>query len=221
MLKSLKSLFWAAVLLPLAATPGLAEGPFHLGRPATADEIAAWDIDVRPDGTGLPEGKGTVAEGEEIFAERCAVCHGDFGEGIDRWPVLAGGFDTLKSERPVKTIGSYWPYPSTVYDYIRRAMPFGDARSLTDDQVYALVAYLLYLNDVVTDEAFELSPQSFAAITLPNAANFTDDDRAAEQHNMRKGEPCITDCKTDVKILGRARVLDVTPEADDTSAQSQ
>ncbi|MFH1517471.1 MAG: c-type cytochrome, partial [Pseudomonadota bacterium] len=122
------------------------QGAFGLGRVAMADEIAAWDIDIRPDGTGLPEGKGTVAEGEPIFAENCAVCHGDFGEGAGRWPVLAGGQDTLLRDRPVKTIGSYWPYLSTVFDYVRRAMPFGDARSLSDDDVYALTAYLLYLN---------------------------------------------------------------------------
>ena len=219
MLKSLKGLCWAVMLLPLATGSALADGPFDLGRAATADEIAAWDIDVRPDGSGLPEGKGTVTQGEAVYAERCAACHGDFGEGTDRWPVLAGGFDSLKEERPEKTIGSYWPYLSTVFDYVRRTMPFGDARSLSDDEVYAIVAYLLYLNDVVTDEEFELSHQSFATITLPNAANFIDDDRFSEQHYARKGEPCMTDCKTEVKILGRARVLDVTPDSDDQSAR--
>ena len=125
------------------------KGKFGLGRLATGDEVAAWDIDVRPDGKGLPEGSGTVADGEPIYADKCALCHGDFGEAVDRWPVLAGGQDTLKDDRPVKTIGSYWPYLSTVYDYVRRAMPFGNARSLSDDDVYALTAYLLYLNDIV------------------------------------------------------------------------
>ncbi|MFV2092585.1 MAG: c-type cytochrome, partial [Hyphomicrobiales bacterium] len=120
-------------------------GPvLHLGRPATNEEIAAWDIDIRHDGTGLPPRRGTVTGGGEIFSETCAACHGDFGEGVDRWPVLAGGEGTLADARPEKTIGSYWPYLSTVYDYIRRAMPFGDARSLSDDDVYALTAYLLF-----------------------------------------------------------------------------
>ena len=107
-------------------------GVFGLGREATQDEIAAWDIDVRPDGTGLPESSGTVAKGEVLFSGNCAVCHGDFGEGVGRWPVLAGGHDTLTEDRPEKTIGSYWPYLSTVYDYVRRAMPYGNARSLSE-----------------------------------------------------------------------------------------
>jgi len=191
-------------------------GIFHLGRGATPEEIAAWDIDVRPDGDGLPEGRGTVAEGEAIFAEACAVCHGDFGEGRDRWPVLAGGQDSLTADRPVKTIGSYWPYLSTVYDYLRRAMPFGDARSLSDDDVYAVTAYLLYLNDVVTEEDFELSKQNFTSVRLPNEENFFTDDRDEEAHNARQGEPCMTDCKPGpVEITARARVLDVTPDGDD------
>jgi len=190
-------------------------GVFHLGREATPEEIAAWNIDVRPDGTGLPEGRGTVAEGETIFAEQCAVCHGDFGEGRDRWPVLAGGQDTLTAERPVKTIGSYWPYLSTVYDYVRRAMPFGDARSLSDDDVYAITAYLLYLNDIVTDEDFELSKENFTSVRLPNEENFFMDDREEEAHYVAKVEPCMTDCKPGpVKITKRAAVLDVTPDAD-------
>jgi cytochrome c len=189
-------------------------GVFHLGREATPEEIAAWNIDVRPDGTGLPEGRGTVAEGETIFAEQCAVCHGDFGEGRDRWPVLAGGQDTLKADRPVKTVGSYWPYLSTVYDYVRRAMPFGDARSLSDDDVYAITAYLLYLNDIVTDEEFELSKENFASVRLPNEENFFMDDREAEAHYAAKAEPCMTDCKPGpVRITKRAAVLDVTPDA--------
>lgn len=199
---------------PLAADapPPDHEGGLGLGRKATEDEVAAWDIDVRPDGTGLPAGKGTVAEGEVLFTDNCAVCHGDFGEGVGRWPVLAGGQDTLTDDRPEKTIGSYWPYLSTVYDYVRRAMPFGNARSLSDDDVYAITAYLLYLNDIVDDEEFELSNDNFADIHLPNEENFIPDDRFQEAHYANK-EPCMTDCKPGpVEITMRARVLDVTPE---------
>lgn len=191
-------------------------GTFHLGRVALPEEIAAWDIDVRPDGAGLPPGRGTVAEGGELYDEQCAICHGVFGEGEGRWPVLAGGEDTLTDERPVKTIGSYWPYLSTVYDYVHRAMPFGYAQSLSDDEVYAITAYLLYLNDVVTDEDFELSDRNFTSVRLPNENNFFMDDRHVEPHYAAPAEPCMSDCKPEpATITMRARVLDVTPEGDD------
>lgn len=190
-------------------------GKLHLGRKALKEEVNAWDIDVRPDGVGLPIGKGTVAQGEPIYAESCAICHGDFGEGKDRWPVLAGGFDTLTEERPEKTVGSYWPYLSTVYDYIKRAMPFGNARSLSDDEVYALTAYVLYLNDIVEDEDFELSNENFTEIRLPNEANFVADNRSEEPHYSTKAEPCMSNCKPGkAEVLMRARVLDVTPESE-------
>lgn len=194
-------------------------GVLHLGREALSEEIKAWDIDIRPDGLGLPEGKGTVAQGEPIYVENCAVCHGDFGEGVDRWPVLAGGHDTLQEDRPEKTIGSYWPYLSTVYDYVRRAMPFGNARSLSDDDVYALTAYLMYLNDIVDDEAFELSKTNFLDIPLPNEANFIDDNRYEEKHYVKKDEPCMTDCRPGkASVLMRARILDVTPDSEEAGA---
>jgi cytochrome c len=195
-----------------------AHGVYHLGRAATQDEIAAWDIDIRPDGAGLPEGRGTVAQGEGLFTDQCASCHGDFGEAVGRWPVLAGGQDTLTNDRPEKTVGSFWPYLSTVYDYIRRAMPFGDARSLSDDDVYALTAYVLYLNNIVTDEEFELSKENFTSIRLPNEDNFIDDDRLSEKHYADKAEPCMKDCKPGkAEIRMHAAVLDVTPDnaADD------
>ena len=155
----LKSLLTAGLL---AASPAVILAD-DLGRPATAQEIAAWDIDVRPDGMGLPPGQGSVEDGEAIFSERCAACHGDFAEGVDRWPVLSGGFETLRSDRPVKTIGSYWPYLSTVWDYVNRTMPFGDAQSMTPDEVYAVTAFLLYANDLVDDE-FVLSQENFLSL---------------------------------------------------------
>jgi cytochrome c len=121
---------------PVAATKHLG-----IGRQAKPEEIAGWDIDIRPDGHGLPPGKGTVKQGEEIYMQQCAACHGEFGESAGRWPILMGGAGTLASHDPVKTIGSYWPYASTVIDYIRRSMPFGDAQSLSNDQLYAVTAY--------------------------------------------------------------------------------
>ena len=218
MSKYLKGLALAALI----SLPAQAE-PLGLGREATPAEIAAWDIDVRPDGQGLPEGRGTVMEGEEIFMDRCATCHGDFGEGVGRWPVLAGGQDTLTADRPVKTIGSYWPYLSTVWDYVHRAMPFGDAQSLSDDEVYAITAYLLYLNDIVEDEEFELNRENFTEIRMPNEGNFTDDPRP-DFAVLKDGPLCMENCKEKVEITSRARVLDVTPDettATDSASDSE
>lgn len=200
------------------ATPLLAQETLGLGRPALPDEIAAWDHDVRPDGVGLPAGSGDVWTGEEVFVEKCAACHGDFGEAVGRWPVLAGGQGTLANEDPVKTIGSYWPYLSTVYDYVNRAMPFGAARTLEPDEIYAITAYLLYVNDLV-DEDFTLSNENFLDVEMPNAGNFFMDDRAeAELPQFSVADICMENCKDAVEITMHASVLDVTPETDDTEA---
>ena len=186
-----------------------------LGREALPEEVAAWDIDVRPDGGGLPPGKGSVKQGEPIFLEQCASCHGEFGEGAGRWPVLAGGHGSLKSEGPEKTIGSFWPFASTVFDYVRRAMPFGNAQSLTADQTYAVTAYLLHLNDVV-DENFVLSRENFNKIKLPNVQTFYDDDREQTEKHFWNKNPCMSNCKPEpAKVTARARVIDVTPDSKD------
>lgn len=211
MLKSLKFAAAAAALAIAFAATAQAE-KLGLGRAATPAEVKAWDIDVRPDGQGLPPGQGKVSDGEKIYNEQCAACHGDFGEGIDRWPVLVGGKGTLKTDDPVKTIGSYWPYLSTVYDYIRRAMPFGNAQSLKPDELYALTAYLLYMNEIVDDDGFVLSNKNFAEVRMPNEKNFSDDPRPDTPLASAK-EPCMKDCKAEVKITARARILDVTPDS--------
>jgi cytochrome c len=180
-----------------------------LGAVASDAQIAAWDIDVRPDGLGLPVGKGTAEEGEAIFGDRCAQCHGDFGEGVDRWPVLTGGQDTLAEARPEKTIGSYWPYSSTLFDYIYRAMPYGEAKSLTPDEVYAISAYLLAENEIVERDE-ELNQDNFAQIKMPNQANFFADDRAVSEVYTDR---CMSGCKAEaVSIVSAAPELDVTPE---------
>lgn len=184
-----------------------------LGNPATPEQIAAWDIDVRPDGQGMPAGKGTAAQGEEIFQAQCAACHGEFGEGKDRWPVLAGGLGSLTHDRPEKTIGSYWPYASTVFDYVKRAMPFGNAQSLSNDELYAVTAYLLQLNDVIKDPNFELNATTLQAIKMPNANGFYVDDRETTEKHFWNRKPCMKDCKKDAKVLNRARSLDVTPDS--------
>jgi cytochrome c len=204
-----------AILLPL----GAGAEPLGLGRVALPEEIAAWDLDVSPDGTGLPVGSGDVMTGEEVFADKCAACHGDFAEGVGNWPKLAGGAGTLAHEDPLKTVGSYWPYLSTTWDYVNRSMPFGDAQSLTADEVYAIVAYILYSNDLVDDE-FVLSDETFADVTLPNADGFVLDDRLETEHAIWQGEPCMRDCKTSVQVTRRALVLDVTPQEDTDAAKA-
>lgn len=203
-----------AVMLALAATSAFAQAnKLGLGREALPEEIRAWNVDVRPDGLGLPVGKGTVKEGDELFQERCAVCHGEFGQGVGRWPVLAGGVGSLKADRPEKTVGSFWPDLSTVFDYITRAMPFGNARSLSADETYALTAYLLFLNDIVKDETFELNERNFTSVRLPNAGGFFDDDRETSEKAFWGKEPCMKNCKGEVKVTGRAMILNVTPDA--------
>ena len=179
-----------------------------IGEVPTEAQINAWDIDVRPDGKGLPRGSSTAEIGEPIYAEKCAICHGDFGEGVGRWPVLTGGHGSLTSESPEKTVGSYWPYTSTLFDYIYRAMPFGEARTLTPDEVYGIAAYILAENDVI-DYDFEVNQDNFAQIELPNQNGFFADDRSKTEVN---NERCMTDCAQDVGIQSLARILDVTPE---------
>lgn len=196
--------------IALTAGPAMAD-KFGLGRTALPGEIAAWDGDISPDGTGLPEGSGDAIVGEEIFATQCAACHGDFAEGIDNWPKLAGGADTLDHEDPLKTVGSYWPYLSTSFDYIKRSMPYGNAGTLSDDEVYAIVAYILYSNDLIEDD-FVLSKETFFDVEMPNAEGFIIDNRAETEYTQWIGEPCMENCKTEVKVTMRAMVLDVTPE---------
>lgn len=183
-----------------------------LGRVALPDEVKAWDTDVRPDGKGLPVGKGTAKQGDEIFQAQCASCHGEFGQGVGRWPVLAGGEGTLKADRPDKTVGSFWPDLSTVYDYIKRAMPYGNAQSLSNDDVYALVAYILTMNDIIKDDNFELNEKNFTSVKMPNASAFYDDDRETAEKQFWKKDPCMKDCRPAQKVIGRAINVDVTPE---------
>ncbi len=194
----------------LPAPAPAAEGAFGLGRAALPEEIAAWDVDILPDGRGLPDGSGDVFTGEEVFAEKCAACHGDFAEGVDNWPVLAGGFDTLGDKDPVKTVGSYWPHLSTAWDYISRSMPFGEAGTLTADETYAIVAYILYSNDLVDDD-FELSHENFADFDMYNMDGFVVDDRPELEYSAWRTEPCMENCKDAVQVTMRSVFLVETP----------
>ena len=180
-------------------------GYYGLGRTATDAEIAGWDIDVRPDGKGLPPGSGSVSHGETLYEAKCAACHGPFGEGAGRWPKLAGGFGTLTAERPEKTVGSYWPYASTLWDYIHRAMPFTAPQSLTDDETYSLTAYVLYLNDIV-DEDFELTHANFQEIEMPNKDGFFVDTRPDV-----KNPACMENCKDPKTIKVTSAIKGITP----------
>jgi S-disulfanyl-L-cysteine oxidoreductase SoxD len=208
---------WAKLALPLLlllAAPALAQNEarnYGIGHVATPAEIAGWDIDVRPDGQGAPPGHGSVKDGEKVYMDKCAACHGEFGESAGRWPQLAQGKGTLASSDPVKTVGSYFPYLSSVFDYIRRAMPFGDAESLSNDELYAVVAYVLNLNDIV-DDKFVLSKETWGQVKMPNAKGFYDDDREKAEKAFWIANPCMKDCRGPVKITGHAQAVDVTPD---------
>jgi cytochrome c len=203
------ALLVAAINYPALADSSSKTGFYGLGHEANSTEIAGWDIDVRPDGTGLPKGEGSVDEGDELFQEKCAQCHGVFGEGAGRWPVLAGGEGTLTDARPEKTIGSYWPYATTLWDYIHRAMPFFNPQSLNNNEVYALTAFLLNLNDIVDDD-FIASRATLAAVEMPNRNGFFRDPRPDVPRAI-----CMENCKNpdDIQITWDASDLGVTPLA--------
>ena len=217
MSKFLPKLTITAAFMTVVAGPVLAE-KLDLGRPALPEEIAAWNLDISPNGDGLPVGSGSVEDGEMIFSENCAVCHGEFAEGVGNWPKLAGGEDTLADKDPLKTVGSYWPYLSTVYDYVRRSMPFGNAQTMSDDDVYAITAYILYSNYLVEDD-FVLSNENFLDVEMPNAGGFIIDDRPETEYPIfTEANACYDNCKETVEITRRATVLDVTPE-EETKAE--
>jgi cytochrome c len=155
--------------LAACASSAAQETP-NLGRPATRAEIAAWDISIPPDGIGLPPGSGTPEQGAVVYAQKCQSCHGEKGAGKPN-DQLVGGQGTLTSKSPVRTIGSYWPYATTVFDYVRRAMPYTESKSLTDEEVYAVTAYLLHLNGIIGAQD-AMNAQSLPQVRMPNRDNF-------------------------------------------------
>ena len=169
------------------ATSVQAQGHYGIGRSATPAEIAGWSIDIDRDGNNLPPGSGTVTHGREVFDQQCAACHGTKGEGAvgDR---LVGGQGTLATPKPVRTVGSYWPYAPTLFDYIRRAMPQNAPQSLSNEDVYAVSAYILNLNGLVAADA-TLDAKTLAAIKMPNRSMFVGDPRPDV-----KNSECMTDC---------------------------
>ncbi|MEP7063473.1 MAG: c-type cytochrome [Betaproteobacteria bacterium] len=197
----------AAALATLAmfTTPVVARdvAPFGFGKAATPAEIAGWDIDVRPDGRGLPPGHGSVREGQKIYDAKCASCHGTFGES-NSYLLIAGGVGSLGTAQPVRTTGSKLNYATTLFDYIRRAMPLTAPQSLTADEVYALTAYVLNLNDIVRDDV-TLDAASLASLRMPNRDGFTTAhglmrrDGVSDTHNAE----CMHDCVQQVAVTSR------------------
>lgn len=182
------------------------------GRKPTTNEVKAWDTDVMPDGHGLPEGSGSVELGDELYEAQCSMCHGDFGAGgVGGYPALSGGHGTLKNqlglegtEGPRRTIGSYWPYASTLFWYVKTAMPYTHPKSLSDDEVYAITAYLLSVNSikangVLIDEDFVLSKENFLTVKMNNPDGFypvhPDRNDLKEQRGpLAQGTRCMKDC---------------------------
>jgi len=201
LLRALACVFVASVVATARAADSAPA--FGFGKPATAAEIGGWDIDVRPDGAGLPPGRGTVAQGQVLYDDKCAVCHGTFGESTD-YMMLAGGVGTLGSDAPVRTTGSKLNQATTLFDYIRRAMPFAAPKSLTDDEVYALTAYVLNLNDLLPGDA-ALDAESILRVQMPNRAGFTTahgfarKDATPDTHNVA----CMTNCAESPRLASQ------------------
>lgn len=210
MSSSVKRFLLLGAAMIAATAAGAAEpGHFGYGKPASPQEIAGWNIDVRgEDGAGLPPGSGNVAKGADVFAEQCAACHGTFGEGEGRYPKLVGGKGTLKDDRPELTVGSYWPFAPTLWDYINRAMPMPAPHTLSADDVYALTAYVLNLNDIVPGE-FVADRDSLPKVKMPNRDSFSWTDPRPDT----KAKPCMSACANpaDVKIVSTAEGRDLTP----------
>lgn len=163
-----------------AASGAEPESP-HLGKPLTAQEAAATTQAVMPDGEGLPAGGGDAVRGAEVFVTNCLACHGEGGHGGPN-DALVGGQGTLASDKPLKTIGSYWPYATTVFEYVHRAMPYQTPGSLSDDDVYAVTAYLLYRNGIIAEDAV-MDAQTLPAVVMPNRAGFR---RAYQDARLRQ-----------------------------------
>ena len=175
-----RSVIVGAIAAGCLASSALA---YDFGRRATPDEIKLWDIDVRPDGKGLPAGSGTVAHGKSVFEENCAACHGAGGQGgiKDR---LVGGQGTLASDQPIKTVGSFWPYATTLFDYIHRAMPYQAPGSLSVDDTYAVAAYILSLNGILPADG-KLDQETLPKVKMPNRDGFIPEPEFSKVTNAR------------------------------------
>jgi len=163
----------AAALAACAGLPSATGKPPAFGAAVSAEEIARWDISIPPSGAGLPRGGGSAGQGLKVYEEKCQSCHGAKGAGKPADP-LAGGTGSLASKAPLRTVGSYWPYATTLFDYVRRAMPITNPLSLTDDEVYAVSAYVLFLNGIVGEDAV-MNAQTLPQVKMPNRDGFVSD----------------------------------------------
>ena len=208
MSSSLRQALLAAALVLSGAASAAPPGYYGYGTPARPDQIAGWNIDARPDGVGLPAGSGSVAAGSKIYADQCAVCHGTFGEGEGRFPKLTGGEGTLTKDRPEPSVGSYWPFAVTLFDYINRAMPFQSPHSLPVDDVYALTAYVLNINNIVGNN-FIADRDSLPKVRMPNHDHFIWQDPRPDT----SAERCMKNCADakSIEIESTAEGKGLTP----------
>jgi mono/diheme cytochrome c family protein len=166
-----RNILLAAAALAWAASAAVAAETPKLGKPITNADIAAWDITIGPDGAGLPPGSGTARQGEAVYAAKCVACHGEKGAGKP-YDALVGGKDTLVApQAPVRTVGSYWPYATTFFDYVRRAMPFAETKSLSSDELYSVTAYILNLNGII-GESDTMNAETLPKVRMPNRDGF-------------------------------------------------
>ena len=169
--------FLAIAVCIVGDAAAIARGrPYNIGHVANAQAIRAAGISISPNGAGLPPGSGNAVKGRTVYQTHCAACHGTKGEGNAGYPALVGGQGTLKSNQPILTVGSYWPYATTVWDYINRAMPYADAGRLMPREVYAVTAYVLFMNGIVGEHE-EINKKSLAKVRMPNRDGFTSDPR--------------------------------------------
>jgi len=160
----------AACALGLFSSAALADSP-NLGKIITPEDVAPWDISVSPDGAGLPPGGGTPKQGEAVYASKCLACHGEKGAGKPN-DALVGGIGSLAGDKPpVKTVGSFWPYATTIFDYVRRSMPYNESKTLTNDELYAVAAYILQLNGII-GENDTMKAQTLPKVHMPNRDGF-------------------------------------------------
>lgn len=204
------SAFFAAGVTALAASAGADErhgpGYYGYGSAPTPAQVAGWAIAARPDGEGLPPGRGDVDHGADVYADQCAACHGTFGEGEGRYPKLTGG--SLAGDRPEPTVGTYWPYATTLFDYINRAMPFPSPHVLSADDIYAITAYVLSVNNIV-DGKFVADRNSLPKVKMPNRDAFIWKDPRPDT----AAKDCMKACR-DPKTIGiesTAEGKDLTP----------